>query len=412
MAKYRFWSVIVIALSIWAVFVIWSGVKSTDPNKKFRLGLDLSGGTHLVYQADISGLEKENIGEAMISLRDTIERRVNLFGVAEPLVQIEEGGAFGDQKIQRLIVELPGVTDVKEAVRRIGETPTLEFKLLDKTTQEFVVTPLSGRQLERAEVRFDSSNVSGKPIVGLNFNEQGKKLFADITRNNVGEVLGIFLDGNLIEAPYIREEISGGQAVITGDFTIDQAKQVVRDLNYGALPMPITLVSTETIGATLGSEALRDGVKAGFIGLLLVAIFMIVWYRLPGVIATLALAVYVILMLLLFKLVPVTLTVAGIAGFIISVGMAIDANIIIFERMKEEKAEGHQAEVVIRNSFAHAWTAIRDGQLTTLFGAIVLFWFGTSNVEGFALVLGMGTLMSLLSSMLVSRFFMYSIYAK
>lgn len=412
MNKYRFWSIIILAAAAWAVFSMWSDYKSGEKAAGFNLGLDLSGGTHLVYQADISQVEPSSVDDAMQSLKNTIERRVNLFGVAEPLVQVEQGGALGNDNDQRLIVELPGVTDVDEAVRRIGETPLLEFRLLNEESGEFSATNLSGRQLEKADIRFDQNNLSGAPVIGLNFNSEGEELFAKITRDNVGKVLGIFLDGNLIQAPYIREEITGGEAVITGDFTADEAKVVVRDLNYGALPMPIKLVSTETVGSTLGSEALNNGVVAGVAGLLLVALFMIIWYRLPGLIASVALSIYVILMLFLFKSVPVTLTAAGIAGFIISIGMAIDANIIIFERMKEEKREGHGNEVAIKNAFVHAWTAIRDGQLTTLFGAVILFWFGTSSIEGFALVLGLGTIISIWTSMVVSKLFMYSVYTK
>lgn len=419
MAKYRFWSILIIAGAIWAGISVWRGETSGDPQAKFKLGLDLSGGTHLVYKADVAEIAPNEVDGAMQSLRDTIERRVNLFGVAEPIVQVEQGGVFGDANEQRLIVELPGVTDIDEAVKKIGETPTLDFRILNKETEEFLPTGLSGRQLKRAEIKFDP-NFQNKPVVGLLFNEEGDQLFAKITRENVGEVLGIFLDGQLVEAPFIREEITGGEAVITGDFTIDQAKQVVRDLNYGALPMPISLVNTETIGATLGAEALASGVRAAVIGLGLVALFMIAWYRLPGFISVLALSVYVVLMLLLFKIVPITLTTAGIAGFIISIGMAIDANIIIFERIKESLVSadvpvGEKKAIdtgVVKEAFAHAWTAIRDGQLTTLLGAIVLFWFGTSSVEGFALVLGLGTIVSVFSSMVVSKIFMNAVYSK
>ncbi len=404
MAKYKFWSIVVLAASVWAAFFVFDGTP-------FKLGLDLSGGTHLVYRADISGIAPSEVDNAMTSLRDTIERRVNLFGVAEPIVQVEQGGTIEGEKEQRLIVELPGVTDVNEAVRRIGETPILEFKLLNQDGGEFVATGLSGRQLERAEVRFDNNSIGSAPIVGLKFNSEGDALFAKITRDNMGKVLGIFLDGSLLQAPYIKEEISGGEAVITGDFTIDEAKQIVRDLNYGALPMPIELIGTETIGATLGGDALSSGVRAAIAGLILVALFMLFWYRVPGLISVVALSVYVIAMLLLFKVVPVTLTAAGIAGFIISIGMAIDANIIIFERLKELKNLGRGSEEgIVKEAFSHAWTAIRDGQVTTLFGAIVLFWFGTSSVEGFALVLGLGTIVSVWSSMVVSKIFMYSIY--
>lgn len=404
MAKYRFWSILIVAASVWAAFFVFNGTP-------FKLGLDLSGGTHLVYRADTSGVASGDIESAMTSLRNTIERRVNLFGVAEPIVQVEQGSALEEEREQRLIVELPGITDVEEAVKKIGETPILEFKLLDQDSGEFVSTGLSGSKLERAELRFDSNQIGSSPIVGLKFNPEGRALFAKITKENTGKVLGIFLDGGLLQAPYIKEEISGGEAVITGSFTPDEAKQVVRDLNYGALPMPIELIGTETIGATLGGEAFSSGVRAAVVGLLFVALFMIFWYRLPGFISVLALSVYVLAMLLLFKIVPVTLTAAGIAGFIISIGMAIDANIIIFERLKELKTGNTEGAEAVGESFKHAWSAIRDGQLTTFLGAIVLFWFGTSSVEGFALVLGLGTVVSVWSSMVVSRVFMYSIYS-
>ena len=420
MAKYRFWAIILIALAAVTAFFVWNSEKDPNSDRKFKFGLDISGGSHLVYKADISQIQASDVGEAMQSLKNTIERRVNLFGVSEPLVQVEEGGVFGESNEQRLIVELPGVANIDEAIKRIGETPILEFKLLKKgdvptsevlddtaMTALFRSTNLTGRQLKRAELKFDQ-NLQNKPIIGLIFNEEGAKLFSDITKNNIGDVLGIFLDGNLIEAPFIREEITGGEAVITGDFKIDDAKRIVRDLNYGALPMPISLLSTQTIGASLGDEALQSGVRAAIFGLILVAIFMIFWYRLPGIIAMLGLSTYMIIMLALFKTIPVTLTLAGIAGFIISIGMAIDANVIIFERLKDDLKEGHTLDTSIKYAFSHAWGAIRDGNISTIISAIILFWFGTSSVEGFALVLGFGTAVSMFSALVVTRIFLSS----
>ena len=296
MAKYRFWAIIIIAMAIVAGFFVWNTQKP-DSNRKFKLGLDLSGGTHLVYKADTTGVSSADISGAMQSLRDVIERRINVFGVSEPIIQVEQGGVLGgDKKEQRLIVELPGVTDVNEAIKSIGATPVLEFKLLSKESQDktnpiFLETGLTGRMLQKASIQFDQ-NFASKPIIGLKFNEEGADLFAKITRENLGSVLGIFLDGNLIEAPNIKEEITGGEAVITGDFTPDQAKQVVRDLNYGALPMPISLISTETIGATLGDQAVNASVKAGLYAFAVVALFLIVRYRFHGLVAVLALAIY------------------------------------------------------------------------------------------------------------------------
>ncbi len=420
MGKYKFWSVIMVALAIVGAFFVWNSEKAIDSKYKFKFGLDISGGTHLVYRADIREIPAGEVGEAMQSLKNTIERRVNLFGVSEPLVQVEEGGVFGEKSEQRLIIELPGVTNVEEAIKRIGETPILEFKLLKKNDVPaetlddasmmslFKTTNLTGRQLKRAELKFDP-NLQNKPIIGLIFNDEGAKLFSEITKNNSGDILGIFLDGNLIEAPFIREEITGGEAVITGDFKVEDAKRVVRDLNYGALPMPIELLSTQTIGASLGDEALSSGVRAAVFGLILVAVFMLLWYRLPGFVALLGLSTYVIIMLVLFKTIPVTLTLAGIAGFIISIGMAIDANVIVFERLKDDLKEGHTLETSIRFAFSHAWGAIRDGNISTIISAIILFWFGTSSVEGFALVLGFGTVVSMFSALVVTKVFLNSI---
>ncbi len=416
---------IIIALAVVAGFFVWNSQKP-DSNRKFKLGLDLSGGTHLVYKADISKIQNSDISSAMQSLRDIIERRINLFGVSEPIVQIEEGGVFGDNKEQRLIVELPGVTDVNEAIKKIGETPILEFKLLSKEGQDkikaggakidtasvsnmFLETGLTGRMLQKASIQFDQ-NFGSKPIIGLKFNEEGANLFAKITRENTGDVLGIFLDGNLVEAPYIKEEITGGQAVITGDFTPDQAKQVVRDLNYGALPMPISLLSTETIGATLGDKAVNDSVKAGLIAFVVVALFLIAWYRFQGFVAALALLIYTIVNLVLFELIPVTLTAAGIAAFILSLGMAVDANILIFERTKEELKRGKNKYEALKEGFHRAWSSIRDSNLSSIITAVILYYFASTPViKGFALVFLIGVLVSMFSAITASRTILFAI---
>lgn len=425
MAKYRFWAVVIIAIAVAVGYFVWSS-QSPDSSRRFKLGLDLSGGTHLVYRADTSQISSGDISSAMQSLRDVIERRVNLFGVSEPIIQIEEGGVFGaGNRDQRLIVELPGVTDVAEAIKRIGETPILEFKLLSKeaenrikageTSQEilgaagaFVETGLTGRMLQKASIQFDQ-NFAGKPIIGLKFNQEGANLFAKITRENLGSILGIFLDGNLIEAPYIKEEISGGEAVITGNFTPDGAKQVVRDLNYGALPMPISLLSTETIGATLGDEAVNASVKAGLIAFVIVALFLLAWYRFRGLVAVLALAIYTVINLALFKLVPVTMTAAGIAGFILSIGMAVDANILIFERTKEELKRGKSKHDALKEGFHRAWSSIRDSNLSSIITAVILYYFASTPViKGFALVFLIGVLVSMFSAVTASRTILFA----
>ena len=369
----------------------------------FKLGLDLSGGTHLIYRADVSLLKDIDISDSMNSLRDVIERRVNLFGVAEPVVQVQEE-RLGGLKENRLIVDLPGVTDVDQAVAMIGQTPLLEFKTENEDGTDFVSTPLTGRYLERAILEFDQT--AYQPIVSLQFDKDGAELFRQITKENVGKLVAIYLDGAPISIPVVREEISGGLAQITGDFTPKEAKILVGRLNSGALPVPIELISTQTVGATLGEKAVADGVKAGLISFVILAIFFVLWYRLPGIIAILSLIIYIALMLALFKLIPVTLTAAGIAGFIISLGVAVDANILIFERIKEELRGGLKISDAVTTGFKRAWFSIRDANLTTLIAAIILFWFGTSSIQGFALVFGLGIIVSMLSAITLSRYFL------
>lgn len=389
----------------------------------FRLGLDLRGGSHLVYTADVSQVQPGEVQDALDSLRDVIERRVNLFGVAEPLVQIEQGGLLGEGD-HRLIVELPGVTDVQEAIRLIGETPLLEFKLVKQGMENaltdaegkpnplaFEETGLTGKYLTRSQVDFGGgqTNVLSQANVLLTFDSEGADLFAEITGANVGRLLAIFLDGELQSAPVINQRIDGGSAVISGNFTPDEAKELARNLNFGALPVPIALESTQSIGATLGEQALNAGVFAGVVGLLAVALFMLLWYRLPGCVAVVSLLIYILVMLAAFKLVPVTLTAAGIAAFILSIGLAVDANILITERMKEEMNAGKSPVDAIREGFARAWTSIRDANVTNIISGVILFWFGTSLVEGFALVLILGTLASMISAITISRTFLMAL---
>ena len=316
------------------------------PEVPFQLGLDLQGGMHLVYQADLTQIQSGEYDSAMAGLRDVIERRVNLFGVKEPLVQVEGSG-----KEQRLIVELAGVLDFNEAVRLIGQTPYLEFAEQKENAAEviennkkvieaqegslenpFAPTSLTGRYLKRAELSFDS--ITQESQVQLQFDEEGAKLFEDLTTKNVNFPLAIFLDGQLLSAPIVQEPISGGKAQITGQFTVEEARGIVRDLNAGALPVPISLLSQQNVGATLGHDSLVKSLNAGVIGFLAVVLFMVLVYRVPGLFACFALLLYLVLLLALFKVIPVTLTLAGIAGVILSVGMAVDANVLIFSRMR------------------------------------------------------------------------------
>ncbi|HEY4517725.1 MAG TPA: protein translocase subunit SecD [Candidatus Paceibacterota bacterium] len=426
MWKIRAAALLILLAGFGVGFLVWNTEKAGS-HFPFRLGLDLSSGAHLVYRADISKVTSGDVDAAMSSLRDVIERRVNLFGVSEPIVQVEHSGVISGSSEERLIVELPGVTDVNKAIATIGKTPQLEFKLLKKdatlpddlssTTpaqfdQYFEPTGLTGQQVKSAQLSFGngSSQLSNEPMVLLNFNSEGSDLFAKLTKENVGRYLAIFLDGTIIEMPVIREEIPNGTASISGSFTPQSAKDLVRDLNFGALPVPVELISTQTIGASLGSAALTAGVHASIFGFLFIALFLILWYRLPGLLAGVALSVYAALMLAIFKFIPVTLTAAGIAGFILSLGMAVDANILIFERMKEELAEGKDLGTAMRDGFSRAWPSIRDSNSSSIITAIILFWLGTTSViKGFALVFGIGVIVSMFTAITVSRTLLLSL---
>jgi len=362
-------------------------------------------------------VQKSEVSSAMDGLRDVIERRVNFFGVAEPVVQIQQSGSE-----DRLIVELPGIKNISEAITLIGETPYLEFKTqrpqeeidailaAQKNGEQlnedpyFIPSPLTGRFLQKATLDFNQTTL--EPEISLQFTGEGADLFAQITKDNVGKPLAIYLDGAPISAPNVKEEITGGRAQITGRFTVEEAKTLVSRLNSGALPIPIELISQQTVGASLGEEVLAKSIKAGIIGILAVALFLLFWYRLIGLAAVLALAIYAAVVLMLFKIIPVTLTAAGIAGFILSVGVAVDANILIFERIKEELRNGKTFQAAVPEGFSRAWTSIRDSNISTLITATILYWFGTSVVKGFALTLGVGVLISLFSSFTVTRTFL------
>ncbi len=424
--KERFFTafLVLVGSALVAWFVV--GTQASDSSFNFKLGLDLDGGTHLVYEADTASTTPAEVPTAMESLRDVIERRVNLFGVSEPLVQVERSGVLGAGGSNRLIVELPGVTDVGEAVAMIGKTPSLEFKLQNEEIAKLppeaqasvtpamlfsVSTGLTGRMVKRAQLTFDPQ--TSEPQVLLNFSDEGAALFAKVTGENAGKPLAIFLDGDLKSAPNINEKIEGGQAVISGRFTAEEARTLVRDLNFGALPLPVSLLSTQSIGPTLGDEATRAGVKAGIMAFAIVSLFLVLWYRLPGVVASVALFAYVIFNLALFKFIPVTLTAAGIAGFVLSLGMAVDANILIFERMKEERKKGASLGDAVSHGFSRAWLSIRDSNLSSIITAVILYYFASSNViRGFAFVFLIGVLVSMFTALTMSRTLLRAIVPK
>jgi preprotein translocase subunit SecD len=401
----------------------------------FVFGLDLQGGAYLLYQADFEGVPSGERLQRMEGLRNLIERRVDLYGIAESSVQIRG---------ERLVVEIPGAHDLDKAIDIIGETPFLDFREIspeivemqeeklkeiavylnkevnDLTVQDLLSiedseienwgiifeepyqkTELTGRHLESARVSMHP--VTQDPIILLTFNKEGALLFEEITARNVSKPLATFLDGVLLQEATVQEKISGGEAQITGGFSVEEAYNVARDLRIGALPVPIELVSQQSIGPALGEDSLSVSLRAGMLGMLLVAAFMIFAYRLPGVISVISLLTYVLFVVFLFKVIPVTLTLSGIAGFILSIGMAIDANILIIARMREEMKEGKSVLKSIDEGYKRAWSSIRDGNITTLMVAIILFFITTSFVRGFAITLILGILVSLFSAMVINR---------
>jgi protein-export membrane protein SecD len=341
----------------------------------------------------------------METLKDVIEARVNAFGVSEPIVQTE-----GQDK---LIVELPGINDTQKAIDLIGKTPVLEFALVEEvgTSTKLIPTGLTGKYIKTARVEYDGR--TNKPQIGIVFTDDGAKMFADITKNNIGKSLAILLDGSVISAPTIQSEILGGQAQITGTFSIQEANDLVRGLKYGALPVAIELIGTQTIGASLGVEALHKSIDAGMYGFIIVALFLILWYRFRGVVAAIALIVYAILNLVIFKLFGIVLTSAGLAAFIISIGMAVDGNILIFERMKEELKRGKGKYEALEDGFRRAWPSIRDSNISSMITAFILYTFAASPlIKGFALVFFIGVAVSMFTSVTVSKNLLLAISKK
>ncbi len=388
-----FW--VIVALVIVSLFVIF-----TKPTK---LGLDLVGGSRLLLEAQTSATVAKITPDMMDSLQFAIENRVNKLGVAETVVQ--------KQGENRLVVEIPAVKDLKQAKKFLGETAELSFKKeMAENTGKWVDTGLTGNDLNRATL---STSTNGQWVVDLEFNDKGTKKFADLTQQLVGKPMAIFFNGEMTSAPVIREPILGGRAQISGGdngFAYEEAKEMVDLLNAGALPVPAKIIEENTVGPTLGADSIAKSKVAGMIGLGLVMIFMIAYYRLPGLIADIALIIYSLLLFALFKQIPVTLTLAGIAGFILSIGMAVDANILIFERTKEELRAGRSLFTAINAGFDRAFTSIFDSNMSTIITCIILYCLGTSVVKGFALTLALGTAVSMFSAITITKNFMHLIF--
>lgn len=392
--------------------------------KSFRthLGLDLSGGTHIVLDADMFGIPSAQRNDALEGVRQVIDRRVNFFGVSEPIVQTARSG-----EAYRIIVELPGITNVESAVAAIGQTAKLEFREFadpQAATGAALVFPsltntksinVTGKDLKSANVDFSSQD--GQPQVALEFSVEGAKKFASATARLVEKHLAIFLDDEPLTSPRVNTPITDGRAVITGGFTVESARTLSFQLAAGALPVPVKAVETRTVGASLGAASVAKSVKAGLIGLTIVAVFMIAQYGKLGLLADMALVVYGLLTFALFRLIPVTLTLPGIAGFILSIGMAVDSNILIFERYKEELRRGKPTGIAMEQAFGKAWDSIRDANITTILTAVILYNPGnwqflpsSGMVRGFALTLFIGVIVGLFTGIVVTRTFVRVLY--
>jgi len=388
----------------------------------FRLGLDLQGGLQVLMVADVPS-EQALTAETMRAAAQIVEGRVNALGLSEPVVQV--------QGTRRIIVELPGIADPEQAIDTIRDTALLEFAeppvgsgdaalepgTIVSTTYgmgEGSVTPpgyyktvLIGDALDSAFSTIDDR--SGQPLVIVRFKAADTQLFYEYTSGNIGRPLCMVLDKTILSCPTIRDAIPNGEAQISGGFTSDSAQQLAIQLRYGALPVPLRIESYRAIGPSLGAQSVEKSIRAGVVGLIVVFLFMLIYYRLNGLAADLALALYVLLNLLLYKLLPVTMTLPGIAGFLLSAGMAVDANILVFERMKEELRHGRSLERGAEAGFSRAWTSVRDSNLATLLTCGILWFFGNafaaSLVKGFALTLALGTLINMFTALVVTRTF-------
>lgn len=392
--------------------------KKVEKRFDLKQGLDLQGGTELVLETDMLNIDPADRDTALDSVKTVIEKRVNFYGVSEPVIQSSK---VGDS--YRIIVELPGIDDVSEAIELVGQTAKLEFRESDDTVTDptsFIAatksTGLTGSDLKKAQVVFDPE--TGEPSVSIEFTSEGSQKFEEITTRLVGKPLWIFLDDSPVSFPTVNEPISGGKANISGSFSLEEAKYLAIELNAGALPVPIKgIIEQKNIGATLGQDSVRKSIIAGLIGLFSVMIFMFLYYGKLGLIADCGLIIYGLMTLALYKIIPVTLTMSGIAGFLISMGMAVDSNILIFERMKEEIRWGKPWQIALENGFGRAWDSIRDANICTIITGLILFnpfdfkFLNSSGpIRGFALTLLLGIGVSLFTGIIVTRTLLRTFY--
>jgi preprotein translocase subunit SecD len=425
--RYRNVLLFLVPLLILALWIDWPGDLAHIGQHHFttHLGLDLVGGVQVLLEADLPADTTLPSG-SMATAKQIIESRSNgLLGVGEAVVQ-----QVGDR---RVLVELPGESDPEKAIEVIGETGQLEFvdmaaisgsdaialvgqtivtdypaPPLDANGQIVYHTVMTGTSLTNVGVQADQmANI----VVAFELNAEGTKVFGDYTSQNVGKFLAIVLDKKVLSVPRVNSAITSGRGIIEGKFTTEEANSLAVNLRYGSLPIPLKVTQSKTIGPSLGQDSLVESLKAGIIGLSLVLIFMAFYYRLPGILADLALLIYVIFAFALFKVIPVTLTLPGIAGFILSIGVAVDANILIFERMREELRAGRSLHDAIDQGWRRAWSSIRDSNISTLITCTILFWFGNfygaSIVTGFAVTLALGVGLSLVTAILITRSFLH-----
>ncbi|MDR7865243.1 MAG: protein translocase subunit SecD [Sporomusaceae bacterium] len=377
----------VVVLAILLVF----GVYISPLVMSVKQGLDLQGGTHVVMEA-VETPDAQVNEDAMQRVVKVMERRVNELGLTEPIIQRQ-----GDR---RIIIELPGVKDPEGAIALIGKTALLEFKTEDGKTV------LTGKDLKDAKAQITQSN---RHDVGIEFTDEGGKKFGDLTAKNVGKHIAITLDGQVLTNPVVQEAIPSGKAVITGQRTIEEAQNLAILLRSGALPVKMNIIETRTVGPTLGQDS-KDKSKIAFtISIAAIVVFMIAFYRLAGVVANITLMLYVMMLLVALKMLNATLTLPGIAGIILSMGMAVDANVLIFERFKEEYRGGKTLRAAMDAGFNRAFTTIFDSNVTTLFAAIVLFFLGSGPIKGFAITLGLGILLSMFTAITVTKYLLKSL---
>lgn len=381
-------------LLISLIILIISIILSFTNFIKFKFGLEIEGGTILYYDADISKINKEELNDTLSAVKDLIERRINYLGISEINVSYSKNG--------RIIVEIPNIKDPELAKKTIGETPILEFKVPIEigTSTFFVSSALTGKYLKTANVRIHPQ--TGLPVVALEFDKEGAKIFADLTKKYINKPIAIYLDNNLISAPIVREEINTGEAIIEGRFSLEEARELASKLKQGALPVALKLVGSTVINPQLGKESLKSIIIGGGVGFLSILIFMLIFYKINGLVANLALIFYIFFNLLAYKILGVTLSLSGIVGFILSIGMAVDANILIAERFKEEKKRLQIKEAILEG-FNRAWPSIRDSNVSTIISCISMYIITTSFVKGFAITLGIGVLISMITAVFLTK---------